>query len=188
MLVSLPALRRMLVPATVLCSCGFVLFGFYCHYRGTFGLYDQPSKDARTANADGESYVLPPVLLFGTVLALYALGPMRLCMDGGCCYDGVVGTMPSEPEQAPGADRQALALRSVLLAVGWLCVFGGVRVLPGLVNSVGVGWLLWYMAANGALAAWCLRWWLGGSRRHSDDSSVAMQSSNRDVEKAAIMC
>lgn len=183
----LPPLRRMLVPAAALYSCGCALFGLYCHYRGTSGGYAQLAPPRLADDDDAERPALPPVLLFGAVLAVYALGPMRLCMSGGCTVTDFA--LPSA--SAAPTDRQALALRSVLLAVGWLCVFGGVRVLPGLVNSIGVGWLLWYMAVNGALAAGFMRWWLrSGPRCEADNGqrAVALEAASGDVEKAEIVC
>lgn len=129
------------------------LFGLHCHYHGTFGPYTQQMGTAAAATDDDWTPLLP-VFLFAAALALYALGPMRL--SGG----GETAALDADLWRSLVPVGQELTVRSILLAVGWLCVFGVARALPRLVNSVGMGWLLWYAMANGAIAAVFLRWWL----------------------------
>lgn len=170
----LPDHRHILVPLVSACSVILFLFGLHCHYHGTFGIY-AIEPIARTANTSGPSSQLShiPVLLFGAAFAFYGLSAMRLSgaetLSGSAVWRHSVFV----------SDAHELSARSVLLSVGWLVVFCAVRVMAVLVNSIGLGWLLWYMMANAIVLAMYLRWWLPNGADNEDVEAVQIDGTDQ---------
>lgn len=109
-----------------LMGLSLVGLGAYCHYMATFG---------KNSNPDITSF---PLYLLGAFYFFFALGPFRLI------WFFVEKTLPEE---------NYLVIRCWLISASWLLVCGITRVLPGLIDFVGVGWLYWYMAIMCLLTA-----------------------------------
>lgn len=94
--------------------------GAHCHMLGSFDRY-----------RDQEFHRMWPIYLLGLFYAAYAVGPFRL-------------TWHFAKRMVP-ADVY-FTVRSALVAVSWLATFAVTRILPRLIDEVGVGWLFWYMS------------------------------------------
>lgn len=108
-------------------SMGIVmsLFGIHCHFLGTFNSFDDYHREL-------------PFYLMGLFYFFYAIGPFRLT------WHFVKRMLPAE---------YYLMVRSVLATVSWLATYGITRIMPWLIDFIGVGWLFWYISVTCALAA-----------------------------------
>lgn len=121
------SVKCLMVWSTILISIILGSFGMYCHYRGTYGHYAEDHNG------------LLPLFMFGAIFAAYAVGPLLLTET--CAYQMM-------PRAALG-----IKFRSLIVTVTWWTLFMVIQVFPGLINSIGVGCVLWFMMINSALAA-----------------------------------
>lgn len=107
-------------------SMGIVmsLFGIHCHFLGTFNSFDDYHREL-------------PFYLLGLFYFFYAIGPFRLT------WHFVKRMLPAE---------YYLMVRSVLATVSWLATYGITRIMPWLIDFIGVGWVFWYISVTCIIA------------------------------------
>ena len=110
---------------TVFMSVSMMLFGVYCHYQGTIGHNDK-------------YYHQLPLLLFGIFFFCFAIGPYRLT------WYFVEKIVPCE---------YYFTMRCFLVSFNWLVISGVTRVLPMLIDTIGIGWIFWYISLMCAFAS-----------------------------------
>uniref|UniRef100_A0A182KD80 Major facilitator superfamily (MFS) profile domain-containing protein n=1 Tax=Anopheles christyi TaxID=43041 RepID=A0A182KD80_9DIPT len=111
--------RPVLVISAVLIAMATLTLGWHCHER-------------RTRNLDLTQ--LPsewPFYCFALLYVAYAFGFYRL---------------PGTLLAAEVADENLFALRTIATAICWGAVYLGVRLLPVLLRTIGLGWVLWNVA------------------------------------------
>lgn len=110
--------------AMIWCCCimatVMLAFGIHCHLLGSFARY-----------RDQEFHHMWPIYLMGLFYCAYAIGPFRLT------WHFCKRMLPAEVY---------FLMRSVLVAVSWLATFAVTRILPRLIDEVGVGWLFLYIS------------------------------------------
>lgn len=120
--------KRLLVWSTAALSSILFAFGLHCHYRVTTGFSSENHNEWL------------PIVMCGASLAAYALGPLRM-------------TESFVRQIMPAGIDDGISYRVLFVSLTWLTLFGATRLMPGLINSIGVGWVLWYMMGNTALTA-----------------------------------
>ncbi|XP_040174854.1 facilitated trehalose transporter Tret1-like [Anopheles arabiensis] len=118
--------RPVLVLSALLIALATLALGWHCHERRTRNL------DLTELSSDW------PFYCFALMFVAYAVGFYRL---------------PGTLLAAEVADENLLALRTVATAVGWGSVYLGVRLLPVLLRTIGLGWVLWNVALVALSAA-----------------------------------
>ncbi|XP_052901018.1 glucose transport protein-like [Anopheles moucheti] len=118
--------RPLLVLSALLITAGALALGWHCHER-------------RTRNLDlTETSTEWPLYCFGLMYAAYAFGFHRL---------------PGALLTAEAADENLFALRTLATAICWGSVYLAVRLLPVLLSTIGLGWVLWNIALIALSAA-----------------------------------
>uniref|UniRef100_A0A182XYG9 Major facilitator superfamily (MFS) profile domain-containing protein n=1 Tax=Anopheles stephensi TaxID=30069 RepID=A0A182XYG9_ANOST len=118
--------RTVLVLCSLLMALATLALGWHCHER-------------RTRNLDpSDAYSEWPFLCFVLVFVAYALGFYR---------------QPATLLAAEVADENLFALRTIATAICWGSVYLCVRILPVLLNTIGLGWVLWNIALVALSAA-----------------------------------
>lgn len=113
------SIRSHLMWSSNLMAISLCLLGYYCHYQGTFGhIYT-------------EDYRQLPWLCLGIFYFLYATGPYRL-------------THVYAEQMIP--KKCYFSIRCLLTATSWCLIYTITRMLPRLIDIIGVGWLFWFMA------------------------------------------
>lgn len=120
--------KSLLVWSTAALSVFLGAFGLHCHYRGTYGYA-----------AVNQNEMLP-VFLFGAIFASYAAGPLRL-------------TEAFVHQTMPSGITDDLTFGTLKISVTWATLFVVTHVMPGLINHIGLGCVLWFLMVNSALAA-----------------------------------
>uniref|UniRef100_A0A182PK22 Major facilitator superfamily (MFS) profile domain-containing protein n=1 Tax=Anopheles epiroticus TaxID=199890 RepID=A0A182PK22_9DIPT len=118
--------RPVLAISGVLIALAALTLGWHCHERRTRNpdLTDLPSEW--------------PFYCFALLYVAYAFGFYRL---------------PGTLLVAEVADENLFALRTLATAICWGSVYLGVRLLPVLLNTIGLGWVLWNVALVALSAA-----------------------------------
>jgi len=109
--------KTVLVWASTCMAISLGALGIYCHYQGTFGEIDD--------------YKVMPLVFLGFFYFCFAIGPHSFT------WQYVQETIPVE---------HFFHIRNLLVAVSWIVIFAITRVLPGLIDEIGVGWVFWYMS------------------------------------------
>lgn len=113
------SIRSHLMWSSNLMGISLCLLGYYCHYQGTFGhIYT-------------EDYRQLPWLCLGMFYFLYATGPYRL-------------THVYAEQIIP--KKCYFSIRCLLSTTSWCLIYAITRMLPRLIDIIGVGWLFWFMA------------------------------------------
>lgn len=95
------------------------VLGVYCHYQGSFG------------HATTEDIRQLPLFCLGAFFMFYAIGPYRLA-----------GELANKVIPKYGY----FTVRCLLTSISWAFIYGITRILSGLIDTIGVGWLFWFMA------------------------------------------
>lgn len=109
--------KTVLVWSSTCMAISLGALGIYCHLQGTFGNIDE--------------YKVMPLLLLGFFYFCFAIGPHSFT------WQYVQETIPVE---------HFFKIRNLLVAVSWIVIFAITKVLPRLIDIIGVGWLFWYMS------------------------------------------
>ncbi|KAJ6637842.1 Facilitated trehalose transporter Tret1 [Pseudolycoriella hygida] len=109
--------KTVLVWSSTCMAISLGALGIYCHYQGTFGEIDD--------------YKVMPLVFLGFFYFCFAIGPHSFT------WQYVQETIPVE---------HFFNIRNLLVAVSWMVIFAITRVLPRLIDVIGVGWLFWYMS------------------------------------------
>lgn len=104
---------------TLAMSVALLIFGIHCHYHGAY----------INVNADYNQHT--PLILLGIIYFFFAIGPFRLT------WHFVKKVIPAE---------SYLCLRSLLVAFSWSAMFGITRILPRLIDTIGIGWIFCHMS------------------------------------------
>lgn len=109
----------------------FVGLGSYCHLQG--------------ASFQPTSHGYMPLLLVLLLTVLYAIGPLRVSIN----Y-----------LQAMTNDINIFIGRLIYSTVTWIAVFMSTGVLPMLVETVGAGWIFWYMGILSLICYFFVKYFL----------------------------
>lgn len=112
-------LKKSLIWSTICMAISLCILGIYCHYQGSFGY------------ASTEEYRHLPLICLGAFFMFFAVGPYRLSAE---CADQMIPR------------NYHFTVRCLLSSTSWMFIYGITRILPGLIDMIGVGWLFWYMA------------------------------------------
>lgn len=96
------------------------VLGLYCHLHGSF------------APNNTEDYRHIPLICLCLFYFLYATGPQRLS------HEYAEKVIPK---------KCYFTMRSMLATTSWFLIYVITRMLPQLIDHIGVGWLFWFMAA-----------------------------------------
>lgn len=99
-------------------STSLGVLGIHCHYQGTFGELDE--------------YRQISLISICVFYLFYAIGPYRL-------------TWIYVDKLTPKSNY--FTIRCLLVSIMWLIIGCITRVLPYLINVIGVGWLFWNMSS-----------------------------------------
>lgn len=125
------------------------LLGYYCHYQGTFGhIYT-------------EDYRQLPWLCLGMFYFLYATGPYRL-------------THVYAEQVIP--KKCYFSIRCLLTATSWCLIYTITRMLPRLIDMIGVGWLFWFMATMCVFMAAFVKWFVPDVKRLPEELKLVDSS------------
>lgn len=112
-------LRVNLIYAGYLMASSLAILGTYCHYQGSYGhIYT-------------EDYRQLPLICLGVFYFAFANGPFRITHE---MADLIV------PKKCD------FTIRCLLTTTNWFLVYATTRVLPDLIDVIGVGWMFWFMA------------------------------------------
>lgn len=125
--------------------------GVYCHYQGSFGY------------ATTEDYHQLPLYCLGLFFLLFAVGPFRLAME---CVDAII------------PKHHHFTVRCLLTSTSWACIYGVTRILPGLIDMIGVGWVFWYMAIMCGLMAVFANAFVPHVKRVAEEGKLVESSSS----------
>ncbi|XP_050068525.1 glucose transport protein-like [Anopheles maculipalpis] len=118
--------RTVLVLSTVLMALAAIALGWHCHER-------------RTHNLDPyDAYTEWPFFCLALMYGAYALG-----------FHQQTGALLATEV----TDENLFALRTLATAICWGSVYVGVRLLPVLLSTIGLGWVLWNIALVALSAA-----------------------------------
>lgn len=95
------------------------LLGAYCHFQGSFGIVYT------------EDYRHVPLICLAFFYFFFANGPYRLS---------------NEYAEQIIPKKCYFTVRCLLTAISWILIYVITRMLPQLVDNIGVGWLFWFMA------------------------------------------
>lgn len=123
--------------------------GVYCHYQGSFGY------------ATTEDYHQLPLFCLGMFFMLFAIGPYRVAMN---CVDSII------------PKHHHFTVRCLLTSTSWAFIYGITRILPGLIDMIGVGWLYWYMAIMCILMAIFANAFVPQSKRFAEELKLVESS------------
>uniref|UniRef100_A0A182VVL4 Major facilitator superfamily (MFS) profile domain-containing protein n=1 Tax=Anopheles minimus TaxID=112268 RepID=A0A182VVL4_9DIPT len=118
--------RPVLVSSALLTALAAIALGWHCHERRT-----------RTLDLTEASTELP-FYCFALMYVAYAFGFYRL---------------PGTLLTTEVADENLFALRTLATAICWGSVYLAVRLLPILLSTIGLGWMLWNIALVALSAA-----------------------------------
>lgn len=96
------------------------VLGLYCHLHGSF------------APNNTEDYRHIPLICLSLFYFLYATGPQRLS------HEYAEKMIPK---------KCYFTMRCMLATTSWFLIYVITRMLPQLIDHIGVGWLFWFMAA-----------------------------------------
>lgn len=106
------------------------LLGAYCHFQGSFGV-DYT-----------EDYRHVPLICLAFFYFFYAIGPYRLS---------------NEYAEQITPKKCYFTVRCLLTTISWLLIYVITRMLPELIDNIGVGWLFWFMATMCVLMAFFVK-------------------------------
>lgn len=109
--------KKTLVVTGVMMAISLIILGFYLHERGSYGHL--------------EDYGYIPLVCYGVFIFLYAIGLCRISWK----YMRIL-----TPK------RRYFAVRSLCTSLSWMFVVIFATSYPKLIESVGVGWMFWFMA------------------------------------------
>lgn len=112
-------IRSNLMLSGNLMAISLVVLGTYCHYQGSYG-HDY-TRD----------YRLLPLICLGIFFYSFANGPFRATQE---ISDLLI------------PKRCDFTVRCLMTSISWFLIYIMTRILPGLIDVIGVGWLFWFMA------------------------------------------
>lgn len=110
--------KILLLGSTICMGLSLFALGISCHYQATFGY-------------GNKELTYLPLYLIGAFFFFFAIGPYRLT------WFFIEKLLPED---------NYMTMRSLLVSTSWLLICGITRILPRLIDVIGVGWLFWYMA------------------------------------------
>lgn len=96
------------------------VLGLYCHLQGSFG----PNNT--------EDYRYIPLLCLALFYFFFATGPQRFS---------------NEYAETVIPKKCYFTMRCLLATTSWFLIYVITRMLPQLIDHIGVGWLFWFMSA-----------------------------------------
>lgn len=69
-------------------------------------------------------------------------------------------------------------VRCLLTSTSWACIYGVTRILPGLIDMIGVGWVFWYMAIMCGLMAVFANAFVPHVKRVAEEGKLVESSSS----------
>lgn len=112
-------MKRNIILSTISMAISLIVLGAHCHYQGSYG--HAFTEDSRQL----------PIICLSLFYFFFAIGPFRMVIT---FVDDVL------------PQKSYFTIRCLLTSTSWLVIYGITRVLPHLIDSIGVGWLFWYMA------------------------------------------
>lgn len=109
--------KKTLITTGIMMSIALIILGLYLHERGSYG--------------NVEDYGYLPLVCYGIFIYLYGIGMCRISWK----YIRIL-----TPK------RRYFAIRALCTALSWLMITIFTRTYPRLIETVGVGWLFWFMA------------------------------------------
>lgn len=131
------------------------VLGLYCHLQGSFG----PDKT--------EPFRHIPLICLALFYFFHATGPLRLSNEYA---ENVI------PKKC------YFTMRCMLTMTSWLLVYVITRMLPQLIDHIGVGWLFWFMAVMCVLMSLFVKLFVDDLNKVAEESRLVDNSSDSNSE------
>lgn len=133
------------------------VLGLYCHLHGSF------------APNNTEDYRHIPLICLCLFYFLYATGPQRLS------HEYAEKVIPK---------KCYFTMRCMLATTSWFLIYIITRMLPQLIDHIGVGWLFWFMAAMCVLMSVFVKLFVADLTKVPEESRLVDNSSSESNSEA----
>lgn len=144
------SIKKYLIWSTNLMAASLIVLGIYCHLQGSFG------------HGYTEEYRYLPLFCMGVFFFFFATGPYRLS---------------HEYAEQIIQKKDYFTVRCLLTVVSWAFIYGITKVLPRLIDFIGVGWLFWYMAFMCIFMSIFVRIFMPEMKRNGDECKLVDSTS-----------
>lgn len=124
--------------------------GAYCHFQGSFAVNYT------------EDYRHIPLICLSLFYILFAIGPNRLS---------------NEYAEQIIPKKCYFNMRCLLTTTTWFLIYVVTRILPQLIDNIGVGWLFWFMAMMCVLMSFFVRLFVPDINKMSEEFRLVDNSS-----------
>lgn len=131
------------------------VLGLYCHLQGSFG----PNNT--------EDYRNIPLICMALFYFFFATGPHRLIHE----YAETV--IPK---------NCYFTMRSMLATTSWFLIYVITRMLPQLIDHIGIGWLFWFMGAMCGLMSVFVKLFVTDPNKFPEEFRLVDNSSESNSE------